>query len=79
MNTKQWSWLYGQIKSFIRTYQGKIPDAETATNVMDLYSKIMKVSEKERQNNEDMDDQMRNIFHYLFNIIHALEKEGREL
>ena len=79
MDTKQWAWLYGQIKAFIQKHQGKIPDATTATDVMDLYCKIMGASDKERQTDPDMDTQMRNIFNYLFDMIHSLEKEGKVL
>ena len=79
MDTKQWTWLYGMIKQFILNHQGKIPDAATATDAMDLYCKVMKVSDKSRQEDPGIDTQMRNIFSYLFDIIHSLEKEGREL
>lgn len=79
MNTKQWSWVYGQIKAFFRKHEGRIPDATTATDIMDLYSKVMGASDKERKTNPDMDTQMRTIFNTLFDMIHALEKEGKEL
>ncbi len=79
MNTKQWSWLYGQIKAFIKKYQGKVPDEMTAIGVMNLYCKVMGVSDKERKTNPDMDAQMKNIFNYLFDTIHSLAEEGKVL
>lgn len=79
MNTKQWAWLYGQIKAFFRKHEGRIPDETTAIDIMCLCSKVMSVSNKERQNNPDMDAQIRNIFYYLFDTIHSLAEEGKVL
>ena len=79
MNTKQWAWLYRELKAFIKKYQGKVPDEMTATGIMDLYCKVMGASDKERRTNPDMDTQMRTIFNTLFDMIHALEKEGKVL
>lgn len=78
MNTKQWTFIYGMIRKFF-LMNSKIPDKQTADEVMNLYEFVMKRTEKDRAKNPKMDEQITNMFDYLFKLIHAAEQEQKPL
>lgn len=79
MNEKQWVWIYQKIKSFIKVSTGKIPDDDIANQVMSLDMEIMKVTERSRKNDPDMDKQLHTLMNMVFDVIQSLEKEGKEI
>lgn len=79
MNEKQWVWIYQKIKSFIKANTGKIPDDDIANQVMSLDAEIMKVTEKSRKNDPDMNKQLHTLLNMVFDIVHSLEVEGKEI
>ena len=79
MNSKQWIWIYNQIKNFIQKHEGRIPDDQSGADMMELYDSVMKVTEKRRNESEKMDNQITAIFNYLFDTVQSLQLEGKPI
>lgn len=79
MNDKQWVWIYTEIKKLFKKASGKVPNDQTSAEAMKLFEELMKVTEKSRKANSEIDTQLNNIMRYVLNIFHSLEREGREL
>ena len=79
MNSKQWAWLYKQIKDYIGSHVGLVPDDEAAGGLMELYENTMKITEESRKDSKDIDEQLGMVFGILFKIVHALELEKKPL
>lgn len=79
MNSKQWVWVYGKIKELFSACSGHIPDDQAASSLMALYEYVGSVTDKSRQEDREMDEELRNLFNYLFDIFHSLEVEGKEV
>ena len=79
MDSKQWAWVYGKIKKLFSACSGHIPDDQAASGLMALYEYVGEVADKNRKENQAMDEELRNLFNYLFDIFHSLEVEGKEI
>lgn len=77
MKINQWTWIYNKIKSHIDSHT--IPDDKTARELMGFYNTIMSHSINDRAASKQMDEELTNIFGYLFKIVHSLELEGKPL
>ncbi len=77
MKSNQWTWIYNRIKSHIDSHT--MPDDKTARDLMEFYNTIMSHSTNDRAKSEQMNEELTNIFGYLFKIVHCLELEGKPL
>ena len=79
MNSKQWIWIYNQIKDYIKAHEGYMPDDMASADLMKLKDSVMEISEKRRNESEKMDKQITAVFNYLFDIVQSLQLEGKPI
>lgn len=79
MNEKQWVYLHETMKKYCNKHSGKIPGNDAATDIMQVYTKVMDITKKSREQDPVLDEQVSNYFGIWFHIIHSLEKEGKVL
>ena len=79
MNEKQIIFLYRKFKKFFDTYSGRVPDDEITTAAIELYSMIMSLTEKSRQESEEIDTQIRKTFNGFLLVLQSLESKKEEI
>ena len=79
MNSKQWAWLYKQIKDYFVGYAGAVPGDKAADGMIVLYESIMKVTATSRAESEEVDKEIKIVFRILMAIIQSLELEKKPI
>ena len=79
MDPKQWAWLYGQIKGYIRDHEGHAPDDKAVSDFWELHDYIMKTVSESPKKRPGTDEQLMMVFKPLTAIMQALELEGKPL
>lgn len=79
MKSKQWAWIYQQIRKIFEEGRGQVPNDQVCKALFALYEYVGEVTAKSRQVDREIDEELRNIFNYLFDLFHSLETEGKEI
>ena len=79
MNSKQWVYIYGQIKDYIKKHEGNLPDEKAVSDLWEIHDFIMDKIAHSDKTGEGTEEQLKKIFSSLFKAIHCLELEGKPI
>lgn len=79
MDSKQWAWLYQQIKSFVRDHEGHVPDDQAVSEWFKLHDFIIDMVARSEKKRPGTDEQLSAVFNSIINAMQSLELEKKPL
>lgn len=79
MDSKQWVWLYQQIKGFVRDHEGHVPDDQAVSEWFKLHDFIIAMVARSEKKRPGTDGQLSALFDIMANVMQSLELEKKPL